>query len=131
MFCLLCKAKNTFSKNFSCLVSEQRCSMLIKSSFSVYLGNLCTSFQAFVNTQYQPISQFVTSSSQIVFCLGFFFPLWIEQISVLSGTLKNRMSNSYFRIKYFYLSCHSAFLLTAAIIESYTSITLQTSLGHL
>lgn len=73
MFCLLYKAKSTSPKNFSHTVSEQRCAVLIKSSFSVYLGNLCTSFPALVNTQYQPISRFVTSSSQIVFCFVFFF----------------------------------------------------------
>lgn len=64
---LLNKAKNTSLKNFPCIVSEQRCAVLMKSSFSVYLGNSCTFFPAFVKSQYQLINIFVTKSSQRVY----------------------------------------------------------------
>lgn len=78
VFCLLCKAKYTSLKNFSCLTGGQRYAVLIKS-FSVYLGSLCASLSALANTQYQPISRFVTSSSQIVSPLAFFFSLSVDR----------------------------------------------------
>lgn len=48
VFCSLGKAKCTSLKNFSCLIGEY--AVLIKSSFSVYLGSLCASLSALANT---------------------------------------------------------------------------------
>lgn len=85
---LLYKAKNTSPKNVPCIVSEQRCAVLMKSSFSVYLGNLCTFFPAFVKSQYWPISRFVTTLSRRVH-----WSVWVlfyagRQITVFSRILK-------------------------------------------
>lgn len=117
---LLNKAKITSPKNFTCTVSEQRCAVLMNSSFSVYLGNSCTFFPAFVKSQYQLINRFVTTSSQGVYWSVQFFSMWIEQITAFSRILKTQMSDSYFKIKYFCLSCHSIYLLTAAIVKKIT-----------
>lgn len=64
---LLNKTKNTSPKNLPCIVSEQRCVVLMKSSFLVNLGNSCAFFPAFVKSQYQLISRFVIASSQRVY----------------------------------------------------------------